>query len=818
MSGGAKPAFSNTHSLFAASPPSVFGGVSLPTAKTTNVFSASSKSVTNVHSLFGNAPSSISDNKTNPFTYIRPQSNETLSSSKSHPTSSFGLFSSKPASAAINYPPKNTSSSSNTNPFSHPARVTDHGAGPSDFSTQSKAQTLSQGEALFNTSYHSPRENPRSEQGSSDSRPLSKDATSHASTATDLDRIICGTFNSSSRDTLEKSKPDDKILTPTAHKMTVATGIKEDAPTCLYDDIFDIPLSPPTPVASNVEKKALEPTTIICTSIAEGYLDKKILKTHFGKFGNVLRVSLHSKANQAQVNFDSHESASLAKRSGKKLHPNLPDMQIFFGTAIRTRSEDKQDNKARQSKNNAVKFLRQNSIDNLERTRRMSQGAGEDSSKLFKEKPKQDEKPLARSSLQKFMPSPRSSESTSRLPMDEATPAITATNFTALRQVRANTSQDKYALLEARDKLIRKQQTKILDVKKAKYLSATCPDMCPEKERYMREVQYDLSPYEMTSDRKVDHKRAVKKFSRSSADKHEPLPHELRPGSVLRLTMDYLMWNILPDMEDDSNCDMDLCYNYLWDRTRAMRSDIMQQHLLDESAVYVLERCVRFHIYCTERLCLEPPDVFDPKMNAEHLSKSMHSLKELYHDLSENSIYVDSEAEFRAYEILLDVDDGNIMFAYLHFRDSVRKSPEVQFAVEILHAVQSNNFVRFFRLVKKATFLQSCILHKYFNRIRSKALVILTKALNAPSKSQSISLAKLCHLLLFENTTEAAAFLAHHGLCINASGRVVLDRKSFIPRPMEAAPLSRAYLIVGGKKEGSLGEEINVAFLLTISF
>lgn len=53
------------------------------------------------------------------------------------------------------------------------------------------------------------------------------------------------------------------------------------------------------------------------------------------------------------------------------------------------------------------------------------------------------------------------------------------------------------------------------------------------------------------------------------------------------------------------------------------------------------------------------------------------------------------------------------------FRDEVRNSPEVKFAVHAFAAVNSNNFVRFFKLVKGASYLASCLLHRYFNQVRN---------------------------------------------------------------------------------------------------
>lgn len=43
----------------------------------------------------------------------------------------------------------------------------------------------------------------------------------------------------------------------------------------------------------------------------------------------------------------------------------------------------------------------------------------------------------------------------------------------------------------------------------------------------------------------------------------------------------------------------------------------------------------------------------------------------------------------------------------------------MKFAVQAFAAVNSNNFVRFFKLVKGASYLASCLLHRYFNQVRN---------------------------------------------------------------------------------------------------
>ena len=52
------------------------------------------------------------------------------------------------------------------------------------------------------------------------------------------------------------------------------------------------------------------------------------------------------------------------------------------------------------------------------------------------------------------------------------------------------------------------------------------------------------------------------------------------------------------------------------------------------------------------------------------------------------------------------------------FHPDVRNSPEVDFAVQAFAALNSNNFVRFFKLVQSASYLNACLLHCYFNQVR----------------------------------------------------------------------------------------------------
>lgn len=98
--------------------------------------------------------------------------------------------------------------------------------------------------------------------------------------------------------------------------------------------------------------------------------------------------------------------------------------------------------------------------------------------------------------------------------------------------------------------------------------------------------------------------------------------------------------------------------------------DITQQHLCDPVAVSLVEKCARFHIFCSEALCEEDVAVFDPKINNENLTKCLQTLKEMYHDLHvrQNVTCLENEAEFYMYMVLMNLNKGDILrFVVYHF-------------------------------------------------------------------------------------------------------------------------------------------------------
>uniref|UniRef100_A0AAX7SS42 Germinal-center associated nuclear protein n=1 Tax=Astatotilapia calliptera TaxID=8154 RepID=A0AAX7SS42_ASTCA len=529
-------------------------------------------------------------------------------------------------------------------------------------------------------------------------------------------------------------------------------------------------------------------TSLMCRNVPSSLNRRDTIEKHFARFGKVHKIICRPAKNLTIVYFNDHASAAKAKKKGKMLQGK--ELLLLWQRKKQSKckhffkkGEGQED---MESKAGSSSPLRRPTL----RPPTLSSTVTFSRSSPVK-------KPSPVKALQ-FDTEPQKESSTSQ----SSERPVPSSLLPLIGQV-AETAEDKYRLLEQRDKILRQGRPKRTDLHLSKVFVGTCPDMCPEKERYMRETRNQLSAFEVIpSTETVDHKAAIKEYSRSSADQEEPLPHELRPLPVLSMTMDYLVTQIM-DLGHDNYRDW---YDFVWNRTRGIRKDIIQQHLCCPQTVSLIEKCTRFHVHCAHHLCEEHMSTFDPKINNENMTKCLQSLKEMYQDLATRHIFCPREPEFRQYSVLLKLNDGDILRSVQQFRDEVRNSTEVKFAVQAFAAVNSNNFVRFFKLVKGASYLASCLLHRYFNQVRAKALKTLNMAHTVGPRSTLFPVNDVVRMLMFRTTAEATDFVQQYGLNVN-DGMVELSRIAYQEPEL---PLSQKKSeVILAKRTVLIGEVVN---------
>uniref|UniRef100_A0A8C3PMJ8 Germinal-center associated nuclear protein n=1 Tax=Calidris pygmaea TaxID=425635 RepID=A0A8C3PMJ8_9CHAR len=546
-----------------------------------------------------------------------------------------------------------------------------------------------------------------------------------------------------------------------------------------------------------------ELTAIQCKNVPDYLNDRTVLEKHFGQFVKVRRIMTRRNKKMAILHFFDHASAALARKKAKLLHKDIVTFWQKKKTSPAKREFSSKEKKAGEDEG------RQSSEEiNYQHSPLRKPLMRSSASSVVPGKSSPAKKPGLRKSLQ-FEADLFDSGSEGQSSEALGTSLSSLGNLVGLV---AETSEERYQLLDQRDKIMRQARIKRTDLGKAKTVVGTCPDMCPEKERYMRETRNQLSIFELLlgSD-KVDHAAAIKEYSRSSADQEEPLPHELRPSEVLSMTMDYLVTNIMDQGEGNYR----EWYDFVWNRTRGIRKDITQQHLCNPLMVSLIEKCTRFHIHCAHHLCEEPMSSFDAKINNENMTKCLQSLKEMYQDLANKGIYCKSEAEFRGYNVLLNLNKGDILREVQQFHPEVRNSPEVRFAVQAFAALNSNNFVRFFKLVQAASYLNACLLHCYFNQIRKDALKSLNIAYTVSTqRCTAFPLDHLVRMLLFKDCEEATDFISYYGLSVSDGAYVELNRSAFLEP--DGLPKPRKSVFVSQKLAVSVGEVVNGGPLPTV--
>uniref|UniRef100_A0A8C4Q7L3 Germinal-center associated nuclear protein n=2 Tax=Eptatretus burgeri TaxID=7764 RepID=A0A8C4Q7L3_EPTBU len=537
-----------------------------------------------------------------------------------------------------------------------------------------------------------------------------------------------------------------------------------------------------------------ENKVIICREIPRNVKKESILE-YFSVFGKIHQCHFYRQHQHAIIQFENHKSALQAKNKGCKIQGKT--IRIFF---YNKKAKNPKSPKVRSDmtvcKSGSVNKAKWKAVDasGVCLGTSSTTGPGEKTANVRCAQKKSHvlrNVQIIESLVEPLIPSKSDSFS---LPLPHMGHNISGENISSIERSQ---------VLEARDKQLRQARTKRTGLEAATVIVGTCPDMCPEKERYMRDSRKQLSFFEMLPGTdQVDHSAAVKEYSRSSADQEEPLPHELRPPAVLKITMDYLVTHILDQGE---NCWTEW-YDFVWNRTRSIRKDITQQHLCTPMTVSFIEKCARFHVHCAHHLCEQPMSIFDPRINNENLTKCLQSLKEMYEDLANKDIFCDSEAEFRAYSVLLNLNHGTILREVQQFREDVWNSPVVTFAVQAASALNSNNYVHFFKLVKSASYLNACLLHRYFPQVYRDALRTINMAYTTMQRTALFPLEHIKRLFLFSNNEEATSVLAHYGLIINDS-TVELNRASFIEP--EGMVFPRRSPTIQKKLVCSIGEVVN---------
>ncbi|KAG6452778.1 protein xmas-2 [Manduca sexta] len=571
--------------------------------------------------------------------------------------------------------------------------------------------------------------------------------------------------------------------------------------------------------STNLRKKPKSPgidfgvnikTSITCTDVPEGLFDPNTAKRHFSKFGKVQRIRLYLKRQMCLVEYEHIMAAEKAV-----LNAGAFDGFMFDVTRtkprVRRKSKKEDDPDWVPDSDVEEELSAMGGVPTYRTTRNKSMEVESEISKpkttikLSKKLPIKKKQPVT---MRIREPPPTKPQITSGIesPIPVTNTQTSMSLFEAaseLHQLRSRislTPDEQWRTLDARDRILRAWGGAGARVKVGGATIGTCTDMCPEKERLHRQAEHQVMTLETepSCEGQLEPLRAVKQYSRSSADQEIPMCYELRPASVLMRTCSYLLHEIADTTRQISLADW---FHFMWDRFRSIRKDITQQALCCAESIRLVEICARFHAHCAARLADLEHTQFDQKLNTDNLTKCLQTLKHMYSDVSSEE--KPQEAEFRGYIALLNLGDSNFWWEIKQLPLDIQKSEPITFAIQIFNALDNNNYVRFFRLIKeKATYLQACILLRYFNDVRARALARIVKAY-APRGGSRFPADDLMNALAFESLDSMKSFISHYGLRFTRTDdtdiSVILDRNQFI-EDSDPYPLARSIQLIESKR------------------
>ncbi|EDW79490.1 uncharacterized protein Dwil_GK20505 [Drosophila willistoni] len=306
------------------------------------------------------------------------------------------------------------------------------------------------------------------------------------------------------------------------------------------------------------------------------------------------------------------------------------------------------------------------------------------------------------------------------------------------------------------------------------HIVGTCDLFCPTDEAKLRIREKLLHFYELKNGVKNQPGILVKEFTRSAADVKTPKAKDLRTEASITRTVEYLLKDILMDTRKPYH----VAYDFIFDRLRAVRREIVIQMYDSANTICILEPIISFLAYSRYRLSEEPIDKFDPKICDQHLQECLNGVLYCYDDLDETKkkeSFTLRQLERRCFiESLYQIFHlGSIepLARGLTLPEHVRQDAGFRLCFDISLAYQQGNLYRVLMGFPRLPHIIGALAATKLQFIRRRLLQIFTHAYH--NKQLSVPVTYLLRLLLFESPDRLIKHCTHYNLSVTSDRKAV---------------------------------------------
>lgn len=311
--------------------------------------------------------------------------------------------------------------------------------------------------------------------------------------------------------------------------------------------------------------------------------------------------------------------------------------------------------------------------------------------------------------------------------------------------------------MSAKDRVKNKKEFSMVGVK------ALCTQMCPDQEFNFRVKNNLVNKLEKrTLNSKLQY-QLVKEYRRPAAGK-EVKPSELRTIETLIKTTIFLV----EEIHERDDVHYIQVYEYLFDRFRAIRQDLIIQQLYNIDYIQILEVILRFYILSDYKLCLNKD--YDEYMNYQHLSEVLFTI--IKSNKSENlgiycSIYM-----------LLNVENKfNLSMQILRLAKSLRKEYyPMNNCLRLIKYYTQKNYVNMFRALKNLPLICQMAFHRRLPAIQKTMINQYNVAFSW--KNSKFPVSKFVELASLNNKQSLQKYIDCQMIIIDEEDNIVFQKKN----------------------------------------
>lgn len=316
-------------------------------------------------------------------------------------------------------------------------------------------------------------------------------------------------------------------------------------------------------------------------------------------------------------------------------------------------------------------------------------------------------------------------------------------------------------------------------------LTGQCLDMCPLSERISREQSGRLSIFEMVPGTesykypKANPVTCIKEYSRSAAGCKTDDVRTLRPAHVLISTMNFLMNEILNQVGHSKKRWIDI-YDFVSDRIRAIRTDLIIQRIESTITAQILIKAVRFHIVIIEKLKDEID--FDKGLCLNHLRSYLSSLSLHSKTLCCEMNALDSEIQL--YNVLINFNSTEMVHSIVKnlLLETIGQpfDSKCQLLLQLMSSLSLSNHIQLFRIFENLPYIASCCVSINLDVLRVNALELFNSAYSC--KNVKVPIEVVAEWLKFDSPEGASKFCNCTGLKTEEKF-VIFDKKIALVAP-----------------------------------